>query len=485
MKQRKVKILCVQEVRWRGGGVREIGEGYKLYYSGSRTGRNGVGIILDDELKQRVMEVQRPSDRLMTIKVLAGKSLINIVSGYAPQIGCEDQEKEEFKEQLEQSVREIPEIEEIILGADLNCHVGETGGGYEACHGGIGYSPRNKEGERMIKILGSLELVLVNTGFKKRDEHLTTYRSGDSSSQIVFLVVRKRTRKNMRDAKVIPGEAVAHQHRLLVMHGTFSKKRKEVQEKIKEKKKAFKEWRDDKESLEKRNRYKVAKRETKRAVAVAKEEAVGDWYTEMETPEGEKRIYKVDKQRARAKTDIPKVTVEMSAVLKKIKKNKSAGTSEMLDALGSEGAMWTHEIWNGENIPEDWRTSILVPIYKQNGDVLKCGNHRGIKLLEHLLKDTYESVIIMVRTPQGTSEEFEVNVGLHQGSSLSPLLFIIVIDVNMMSNNILKATLCNLHFKSPNSNRPQVNVSYDPARGQSTPPTVGGVTKVLERRYVQ
>ncbi|XP_063592172.1 craniofacial development protein 2-like [Penaeus indicus] len=101
LKQRKVKILCVQEVRWRGSGVREIGEGYKLYYSGNRTGRNGVGIIVDKELKQRVVEVQRPSDRLMTIKVLAGKNLINIVSGYTPQIGCEDQEKEDFREQLE------------------------------------------------------------------------------------------------------------------------------------------------------------------------------------------------------------------------------------------------------------------------------------------------------------------------------------------------------------------------------------------------
>ncbi|XP_063613540.1 craniofacial development protein 2-like [Penaeus indicus] len=218
MKQRKVKILCVQEVRWRDGGVREIGEGYKLYYSGSRTGRNGVGIILDEELKQRVAEVQRPSDRLMTIKVLAAKSLINIMSGYAPQIGCEDQEKEEFREQLEQSVREIPEKEEIILGTDQNCHVGKTARGYEACHGGFGYGLRNEEGEKMLETLESLELVLVNTGFKKRDEHLTTYRSGDSSSQIDFLVVR--------DAKVIPGEAVAHQHRLLVMDGTSSKKRK-------------------------------------------------------------------------------------------------------------------------------------------------------------------------------------------------------------------------------------------------------------------
>ncbi|XP_063586312.1 uncharacterized protein LOC134763683 [Penaeus indicus] len=101
----------------------------------------------------RVVEFQRPSDRLMTIKVLAGKSLINIVSGYAPQI-----------------VRGIPEEEDIIIGADLNCHVGETARGYEACHGGFGYGLRNEEGEKMLETLETLELV-----FKKRDEHLTTY----------------------------------------------------------------------------------------------------------------------------------------------------------------------------------------------------------------------------------------------------------------------------------------------------------------------
>jgi hypothetical protein len=40
----------------------------------------------------------------------------------------------------------------------------------------------------------------------------------------------------------------------------------------------------------------------------------------------------------------------------------------------------------------------------------------------------YEGVETVVRTVEGVGESFPVKVGLHQGSVLSPLLFIIVID---------------------------------------------------------
>ena len=37
-------------------------------------------------------------------------------------------------------------------------------------------------------------------------------------------------------------------------------------------------------------------------------------------------------------------------------------------------------------IPDDWRKSILVPVYKGKGDPLVCGSYRAIKLLEQPMK---------------------------------------------------------------------------------------------------
>ena len=37
-------------------------------------------------------------------------------------------------------------------------------------------------------------------------------------------------------------------------------------------------------------------------------------------------------------------------------------------------------------IPEDWKSSVVLPIYKGKEDPMECGSYRGIKLLEHAMK---------------------------------------------------------------------------------------------------
>ena len=46
-----------------------------------------------------------------------------------------------------------------------------------------------------------------------------------------------------------------------------------------------------------------------------------------------------------------------------------------------------------------------------------------------MIQDMYDGCTTSVRTLIGSTESFDVNVGLHRGSALSPVLFITVMDV--------------------------------------------------------
>ena len=42
--------------------------------------------------------------------------------------------------------------------------------------------------------------------------------------------------------------------------------------------------------------------------------------------------------------------------------------------------------WDKRGMPDDWALSVVVPIFKGNGDVINCMAYRGVKLLEHVIK---------------------------------------------------------------------------------------------------
>ena len=55
----------------------------------------------------------------------------------------------------------------------------------------------------------SLDRVICNAFFKKRESQLITYRSGPNCTQIDYIMVRNNDRKIVKDIKVISGEEVA------------------------------------------------------------------------------------------------------------------------------------------------------------------------------------------------------------------------------------------------------------------------------------
>ncbi|KAK3552014.1 hypothetical protein QTP70_031598, partial [Hemibagrus guttatus] len=581
MERRKVDILCVQETRWKGSKARSIGAGFKLFYYGVDSKRNGVGVVLKEEFVRNVLEVKRVSDRVMSLKFEIEGVMLNVVSGYAPQVGCELEEKERFWTELDEVMESIPTGERVVIGADFNGHVGEGNTGDEEVMGKFGVKERNLEGQMVVDFAKRMDMGVVNTYFQKREEHRVTYKSGGRRTQ--------KLRQALGGQVVLPddwettAEVIRETGRKVL--GVSSGRRKEdkeiwwwneeVQDSIQRKRLAKKKWDMDR-TEENRQEYKELQRRVKREVSKAKQKAYDELYTRLDTREGEKDLYRLARQRDRDGKDVQQVRVikdrdgrvltseesvqrrwkeyfeelmneenerekrvegvnsveqkvvkirkdEVRKALKRMKRGKAVGPDyipvEVWKCLGEAAVEFLTSLFNrvleSERMPEEWRRSVLVPIFKNKGDVQNCSNYRGIKLMSHTMKlwervvearlrkvveiceqqygfmprksttdaifalrilmekyrdgqrelhcvfvdlekaydrvpreelwycmrksgvaekyvrvvqDMYERSRTVVRCAVGQTEEFKVEVGLHQGSALSPFLFAMLMD---------------------------------------------------------
>jgi hypothetical protein len=91
---------------------------------------------------------------------------------------------------------------------------------------------------------------------------------------------------------------------------------------------------------------------------------------------------------------------EVKEILKKMKTGKALRPDnipiEVWRCLGDIAIVWLTKLFNtifrSNKMPEEWRRSILVPIFKNKGNIQSCTNYRGIKLMSHTMK-LWERVI--------------------------------------------------------------------------------------------
>ncbi|KAK3541138.1 hypothetical protein QTP86_015722 [Hemibagrus guttatus] len=453
--------------------------------------RNGVGVVLKEEFVRNVLEVKRVSDRVMSLKLEIEGVMLNVVSGYAPQVCCELEEKERFWSELDEVMESIPTGERVVIGVDFNGHVGEGNRGDEEVMGKFGVKERNLEGQMVVDFAKRMDMGVVNTYFQKREEHRVTYKSGGRRTQVDYILCRRGNLKEISDCKVVVGESVARQHRMVVCRMTLLKLRQalggqvvlpddwettaeviretgrkvlgvssgrrkedketwwwneEVQDSIQRKRLAKKKWDMDR-TEENRQEYKELQRRVKREVSKAKQKAYDELYTRLDTREGEKDLYRLARQRDRDGKDVQQVRVikdrdgsvltseesvqrrwkeyfeelmneenerekrvegvnsveqkvdkirkdEVRKALKRMKSGKAVGPDdipvEVWKCLGEAAVEFLTSLFNrvleSEKMPEEWRRSVLVPIFKNKGDVQSCSNYRGIKLMSHTMK---------------------------------------------------------------------------------------------------
>ncbi|KAK3542201.1 hypothetical protein QTP86_018486, partial [Hemibagrus guttatus] len=440
----------------------------------------------------------------MSLKLEIEGVMLNVVSGYTPQVGCELEEKERFWSELDEVMESIPTGERVVIGADFNGHVGEGNRGDEEVMGKFGVKERNLEGQMVVDFAKRMDMAVVNTYFQKREEHRVTYKSGGRRTQVNYILCRRGNLKEISDCKVVVGESVAKQHRMVVCRmtlmvckkkrskieiekktkwwklkkeecceefrqklrqalggqvllpddwettaeviretgrkvlGVSSGRRKqdketwwwneEVQDSIQRKGLAKKKWDMDR-TEENRQEYKELQRRVKREVSKAKQKAYDELYTRLDTREGEKDLYRLARQRDRDGKD-----VQQARVIKD--RDGRVLTSE--ESVQRRWKEYFEELMNEENERgkksrrgELCGTENLEKAYDRvpREDLWYCMRKSGVaEKYVRVVQNMYERSRTVVRCAVGQTEEFNVEVGLHRGSALSPFLFAIVMD---------------------------------------------------------
>jgi hypothetical protein len=121
--------------------------------------------------------------------------------------------------------------------------------------------------------------------------------------------------------------------------------------------------------------------------------------------------------------------VEVEIATGKLKSYKSLGTdqipAELIKAGGetlySEIHRLIYCIWNKEELPQQWKESIIVPIYKK-GSKTDCNNYRGISLLSTAYKTLSKNFLSRL-TPYANEIIGDQQCGFHRNRSMMDQIF--------------------------------------------------------------
>jgi hypothetical protein len=78
------------------------------------------------------------------IKLIFGDLVLNVISAYAPQVGLSDDVKRQFWKDLEDMIRRVSNSEKLLIGGDLNGHIGIVRGGLRGYMGVLNMTNRIK-----------------------------------------------------------------------------------------------------------------------------------------------------------------------------------------------------------------------------------------------------------------------------------------------------------------------------------------------------
>nr|GEU66528.1 retrovirus-related Pol polyprotein LINE-1 [Tanacetum cinerariifolium] len=329
---------------------------------------------LDDEMDSLVSnntwKLSDSSDRIISLMLVIDGATVNVINTYAPQVGLSEVKKTTFWDYLDKVMRECLTSQRLILGGDLNGHIGATTEGYAGVHGGFGYEARNEEGRAILDFATAYDLeefrYRVAEGVSTRVEDLAAC-DVDSMWNNLASIIKDVVKDTLRVAIETSKTHMARREswwRCEEVQSSVTVKQARFRELLLCREGNEKEWLG---ALERITKAQERIRRDLEDICFIKDEEEG--HKEGVGPNREPHTECYYSRISQA---------EVRTALQKMGKNKAVGPDqipiEAWKSLGDEGTFWLTSLFNkiftSAKMPEEWRLSEFILIFKNKVEAI-------------------------------------------------------------------------------------------------------------------
>jgi hypothetical protein len=179
MRAYKLHLLEISECRWTGCGKRITSTGETIVYSGRNDEKHhgGVAIIMNRNVTKAMLVYAPVNERIIRTRFQTKKGKLTIIQCYAPTNEADNEEKTDFYLALQSEIEKVPKHDVTIVMGDLSAKAGNDNTGNERVMGRYGCGSINDNGERLVDLCGTNNLVIGGTIFPHREIHKLTWIS--------------------------------------------------------------------------------------------------------------------------------------------------------------------------------------------------------------------------------------------------------------------------------------------------------------------
>ncbi len=178
LKRLDIDIVALQETRLpSNGSLRE--QDYKFFCQGKEPEEpriHGVGFAVRNSMLSSTEPPSGGQPRILSLHLSTSSGPVNIMSIYAPTLCSSAETKDQFYEELETTIKEIPITEHLFLLGDFNARIGADHNSWPRCIGHFGIGKLNENGQRLLKLCSYHDLCISNKFFSTKPCHRVSWR---------------------------------------------------------------------------------------------------------------------------------------------------------------------------------------------------------------------------------------------------------------------------------------------------------------------